>query len=324
MHPATSPSSPLHIAEPVAQALREGRPVVALESTIISHGMPWPDNLEMARRVEHTVREAGATPATIAVIGGRWCVGLADDALEHLARQGPATPKLSRRDLPLVTARGADGATTVAATMIIAARAGIRVFATGGIGGVHRGAAHSMDISADLMELARSPVAVVCAGAKAILDLGLTLEVLETQGVPVYGWCTDELPAFYSRRSGLRLPSRVDSLDELALALQLQWATGLGGGALVANPIPAAAEIPHETIGSVIDDALVQAVQQGIHGAAVTPYLLSRLNELTAGRSLAANIELVLNNARLAAGLAVQWARLQASLAMVPVASASK
>jgi pseudouridylate synthase len=281
---------------------------VALESTIISHGMPWPDNLQMARRVEDTVRAAGAVPATVAVLDGQWCAGLDDAALERLARQGPATPKLSRRDLPLVTARRADGATTVAATMIIAARAGIRVFATGGIGGVHRGAAESFDISADLTELARTPVAVVCAGAKAILDLRLTLEYLETQGVPVYGWQTDELPAFYSRRSGLRVPLRVDALDDLAAALRVQWEGGLGGGALVANPIPAEAEIAHDAIAPVVEAALADAKAQGIDGPAITPYLLARLNDRTAGQSLAANIALVLNNARLAAGLAAALA----------------
>jgi pseudouridine-5'-phosphate glycosidase len=298
MNPLLSPH------DEVARALRERRPVVALESTIITHGMPWPDNLATARRVEDAVRAQGAVPATVAVVDGRLRAGLGADELEALARAGPAVPKLSRRDLPMALARGGFGATTVATTMIAAAMAGIRVFATGGIGGVHRGGASSLDISADLTELARTPVAVVCAGAKAILDLRLTLEVLETQGVPVVGWCTDELPAFYSRRSGLRVPLRCDRLDELARMLRLQWDGGLGGGALVANPIPAEAEIPYETIGPAIDAAVQEAEAAGIHGAAVTPHLLARLNAVTAGRSLAANIALVLDNARLAAGLA--------------------
>ncbi len=295
----------LDLSDDVAHALAAGRPVVALESTIISHGMPWPQNQAMALRVESEVRAQGAVPATVAVLGGRLKAGLTPAQIESLAAQGPAVQKVSRRDLPFVMASRGDGATTVAATMIIAALAGIRVFATGGIGGVHRGAAQSFDISADLLELARTPVAVVCAGAKAILDLRLTLEVLETHGVPVIGWGTDEFPAFYSRHSGLPVTRRLDRLDELAAVLQAQWQSGLGGGALIANPIAAEHEIAHSEIAPFIDKSLQEAQAQGIEGPGVTPYLLARMNELTAGRSLAANIELVLNNARLAARVAL-------------------
>lgn len=305
MHPM------LQLGDEVAAALAEGRPVVALESTIISHGMPWPDNLAMARRVEAEVRAGGAVPATVAVLGGRLRAGLAEAELEHLARAGTAMPKLSRRDLPLALARGGDGATTVASTMIVAAQAGIRVFATGGIGGVHRGAAQSFDVSADLHELGRTPVAVVCAGAKAILDLRLTLEVLETQGVPVVGWRTDRFPAFYSRDSGLPVPQRVDDIDLLARAVHAQAASGVGGGMLVAQPIPEEHEIPQAEIGPSIEAAVREAAERGIDGPAVTPFLLARLNEITAGRSLAANIALVLANAQLAAALAVALARLR-------------
>jgi pseudouridylate synthase len=292
----------------VAQALADGRPVVALESTIITHGMPWPQNLQMARRVQAEVRAHGAVPATVAVIGGRLCAGLDDAQIEALAQRGPAVRKASRRDLPFLMAAGEDGACTVAGTMIIAALAGIRIFATGGIGGVHRGAASSFDISADLLELARTPVAVVCAGAKAILDLRLTLEVLETHGVPVIGYGTDQFPAFYSRRSGLRVDQRLDDLDQIARVLRAQWSGGLGGGVLVANPIPQAHEIAHEELAPHIDAALAEAQARGISGAEVTPFLLERMSELTAGRSLAANIELVLNNARVAARLALALA----------------
>ncbi|MBL8328981.1 MAG: pseudouridine-5'-phosphate glycosidase [Rubrivivax sp.] len=299
----------LELSDEVAAALQAGQPVVALESTIITHGMPWPQNLEMARRVQAEVRAHGAVPATVAVLGGRLCAGLVEGQIESLARRGTAVPKASRRDLPFLIAAHGDGATTVAATMIVAARAGIPIFATGGIGGVHRGAATSFDISADLMELARTPVAVVCAGAKAILDLKLTLEVLETHGVPVIGYRTDEFPAFYSRSSGLGVDRRLDSLTDVARVLQAQWQGGLGGGALVANPIPQSHEIPWAHIGPAIERALEEAQERGVEGAAVTPYLLARMNELTAGRSLAANVELVLNNARVAAQLAVALAR---------------
>lgn len=292
----------------VADALRHGRPVVALESTIISHGMPWPQNAETAFRVEAAVREHGAVPATVAVIDGRLKAGLSPAQIEHLARQGSAVPKASRRDLPWLIAQGATGATTVAATMVVAALAGIRVFATGGIGGVHRGAEASFDISADLQELARTSVAVVCAGAKAILDLPLTLEYLETHGVPVLGYGTHELPAFYSRHSGLKLQHRLDTPEAAARVLLAKWQAGLEGGVVIANPIAAEYEIPHARVNSCIQQALAEAQQQGVAGAAVTPFLLARVSELTGGASLAANIQLVLANARLAAQIAVQLA----------------
>ncbi|MBI5260131.1 MAG: pseudouridine-5'-phosphate glycosidase [Burkholderiales bacterium] len=294
----------------VAAALAAGRPVVALESTIISHGMPWPQNLETALAVEAEVRAHGAVPATIAVIGGRAQAGLTQAQIETLGRGGPAVAKLSRRDLALAVAQGRTGATTVAATMIIAALAGIRVFATGGIGGVHRGASASFDISADLQELARTPVAVVCAGAKAILDLGLTLEYLETHGVPVLGYRCDRLPAFFTRDSDFALDQRVDDAAAIAQVMQAQWALGLGAGLVVANPIPAEHALPREVMDRAIAQALAEAQQQGVQGKAVTPFLLGRVNALTGGDSLASNIQLVLNNARLAAAVAAAFAGL--------------
>jgi pseudouridylate synthase len=281
--------------------------VVALESTIISHGMPWPQNMETALRVEAEVRRHGAVPATIAVLEGRLTAGLDRGQLQALGRLGTAAAKASRRDLAVLAARRETGATTVAATMIVAHLAGIRVFATGGIGGVHRGAETSFDISADLPELARTPVAVVCAGAKAILDLPLTLQWLETHGVPVLGYRTDELPAFYSRSSGLAVDRRLDSAAEIAAVLRAQWALGLGG-VLVANPIAPEHEIPREAIEDLIAQALHEAQEQQIGGALLTPFLLDRLREITEGRSLAANIELVVANARLAAQVAVALA----------------
>ena len=302
MSAAPAPYLDLHPA--VADALRRGGPVVALESTIVTHGMPWPQNLETALRVEAAVRESGAVPATVAVVDGRLKAGLAESQIEALARAGATVAKVSRRDLPFLLAGGGMGSTTVAATMIVAAQAGIRVFATGGIGGVHRGAASSFDVSADLYELARTPVAVVCAGAKAILDLKLTLEVLESQGVPVIGYGTDELPAFYSRRSGLKLAHRLDTPEAVAAVLRAQWAAGLGGGAVIAQPIAAEHEIPHERIAGYIEQALAEAAAQGIEGPATTPFLLARVAELTGGDSLRANIALVLANARLAARIA--------------------
>jgi pseudouridine-5'-phosphate glycosidase len=280
--------------------LQNGQPVVALESTIISHGMPYPKNVETALRVEAAVRESGAVAATIAVIGGQLRAGLSEAEIEYLGKWGTAIAKVSRRDLPVLAARKADGATTVAATMIIAAMAGIRIFATGGIGGVHRGAERTMDISADLQELARTDVAVVCAGAKSILDLRLTLEYLETMGVPVLGFQTDELPAFYTRTSGLPVDYRMESAQEIAAVLNAKWQLGLGGGAVIANPIPEAFTMPKEEMDSVIGQAIKEADQQGIAGKALTPFLLSRIEQLTQGNSLEANIELVLNNARLA------------------------
>ncbi|ATQ57337.1 pseudouridine-5'-phosphate glycosidase [Paracoccus yeei] len=299
----------LVFAPEVEQALAANRPVVALESTIITHGMPYPQNLEVARRVEATVREAGATPATIAVIDGRIRIGLDDATLQGLAETpGAQVMKLSRADLAACLALGRTGATTVAATMICAHLAGIRTFATGGIGGVHRGAETSFDISADLHELARTPVTVVAAGAKAILDLPKTLEVLETLGVPVIAFGQDPLPAFWSRDSGLAAPLRMDDPAQIARAGLLRTDLGLSGGQLVVNPIPEADEIPRATMIPVIEQALAEAEAQGIAAKSVTPFLLQRIFELTRGRSLDANIALVLNNARLAARIAAAMA----------------
>ncbi|MBQ9217818.1 MAG: pseudouridine-5'-phosphate glycosidase [Muribaculaceae bacterium] len=291
----------LSISPEVQQALAAGRPVVALESTIISHGMPYPQNVETAMRVEQTIRDYGAVPATIAIIGGQLTAGCTPQQIEHLGRKGTAVTKASRRDLPVLVARHEDGATTVATTMIIAAMAGIRVFATGGIGGVHRGAETTMDISADLEELAQTPVMVVCAGPKAILDLRLTLEYLETKGVPVVGYGTDELPAFYTRHSGYGVDYRIDTPQELAQAMQAKMEMGLRGGMLVTNPIPEEFSMPADVINQAIDQALAEADRLGIHGKEITPYLLDKIQQLTGGDSLEANIQLVLNNARLAA-----------------------
>jgi pseudouridine-5'-phosphate glycosidase len=294
----------------VAAALAAGRPVVALESTIISHGMPWPQNVETALAVEAEVRGQGAMPATCAVIDGRLKAGLAQAEIERLGRGGHEVAKLSRRDLPIVVARGGSGATTVAATMIIAALAGIRVFATGGIGGVHRGAAESFDISADLQELSRTPVAVVCAGAKAILDIRLTLEYLETHGVPVIGYGTDRLPLFFTRDSEFGVDVRLDTPQQVARVMQSAWDMGLGGGLVVANPIPAEHSLPSDVVERAIGQALAEAQAQGIAGKAVTPFLLARVNALTGGDSLAGNIQLVRHNARLAASIAAAYAAL--------------
>ncbi|MFT3818562.1 MAG: pseudouridine-5'-phosphate glycosidase [Rubrivivax sp.] len=311
MTTANAPSHSLLDLQPeVAQALARGAPVVALESTIIAHGMPWPQNLQTAQRLEAEVRAHGAVPATIAVLGGRLKAGLAPAELEALARRGPQVAKLSRRDLAACIARAGDGATTVAATMIVAALAGIRVFATGGIGGVHRGAAESFDVSADLLELAQTPVAVVCAGAKSILDLGLTLEVLETHGVPVVGYRTDTLPAFYVRDSGFALPLRVDDPQAAARLMHAQWTLGLKAGLVIANPIPPEHALPRERIDAAINRALADAQAQSIHGKASTPFLLARVAELTGGDSLAANIALVLNDAAVAAQVAAAYAAL--------------
>lgn len=307
-----SPHPLLDLLPEVATALAEARPVVALESTIIAHGMPWPQNAETALAVEAEVRAHGAVPATIAVIDGRLKAGLSTAQIERLARSGPQVAKLSRRDMGLAVARGGTGATTVAATMIVAAWAGVRVFATGGIGGVHRGAETSFDISADLQELARTPVAVVCAGAKSILDLRLTLEYLETHGVPVLGYRTDELPAFFCRESGLKLDARLETPEEIAGVMQAQWALGLGGGLVIANPIPEAHALPRGRVDQAIASALAEAAGQGIAGKAVTPFLLDRVNALTGGLSLASNIELVRTNARLAAAIAAAFTALAA------------
>ena len=300
----------LKISPAVQKALDEGRPVLALESTIISHGMPYPQNLETARLCEAEARKHGVEPATVAIIHGKLCAGLTDEELEYLAKAGPKVAKASRRDLPILAARGADGATTVAATMIVAAMAGIRVFATGGIGGVHRGAEVTMDISADLEELARTPVAVVCAGAKSILDLGLTLEYLETKGVPVLGYQTSELPAFYTRKSGFNVDYRMDSPAELASAFKAQNDMALGGGMLVTNPIPEEYSMPKDVIDAAIDQAIAESKAQGIKGKETTPFLLARVAELTGGDSLASNIQLVYNNARLTAKTAVEYSKL--------------
>ena len=300
----------LDVKPEVAEAVRAGGPVVALESTIISHGMPYPQNVETALRVEETIRAHGAVPATIAVIGGRLKAGLTADEIEYFGKKGRAIAKASRRDLALLCARGEDGATTVTTTMIIAHMAGIKIFATGGIGGVHRGAETTMDISADLEELSKTPVMVICAGAKSILDLGLTLDYLETKGVPVLGYQTDELPAFYTRRSGFGVDYRVDSPEELAAALKTQEAMGLGGGMLVTNPIPEEYSMPPEIINAAIDQAIAESKAQGIKGKETTPFLLARVAEITGGDSLESNIRLVLNNAALAAETAAVYSRL--------------
>ena len=300
----------LDIHPEVAQALKEGKPVVALESTIISHGMPYPQNVETALAVEQIIRDNGAVPATIAIIGGRLKAGLSHEEIEYFGKKGQAIHKASRRDLAVLCARGEDGATTVATTMIIAHMAGIKVFATGGIGGVHRGAETTMDISADLEELGRTPVMVVCAGAKAILDLGLTLEYLETKGVPVIGYGTEELPAFYSRQSGFGVDYRIDTPEELAAAFRAQNTMALGGGMLVTNPIPQEYSMPSDVINKAIDQAIDECNAKGIHGKETTPFLLARVAELTGGDSLASNIRLVFNNAKVAAQTAVALAKL--------------
>ncbi len=292
----------------VAAALAEGAAVVALESTIVTHGLPWPRNLETARALEAAVRAEGAVPATIAVLEGRLRIGLDTAQLEALAR-APETAKLSRADLAVQMASGGDGSTTVAATMIAARLAGIECFATGGIGGVHRGAERSFDVSADLDELARTAVTVVCAGAKAILDLPKTLEALETRGVPVIGWRTDAFPAFWSRDCGLACPLRMEREDQVARAHRLRAGLGIAGGQLVANPIPEAAEIPYADIAPVLDAAVAQAESEGIAGKEVTPFLLARVLEATGGRSLEANVALVEDNARLAARIALALAQ---------------
>ena len=294
----------LDLSPEVAEALAGGKPVVALESTIISHGMPYPQNVETALLVEKTIRDGGAVPATIAIIGGRLKAGLTPEEIEYLGKKGRAVTKASRRDLPVLVARGEDGATTVTTTMIIAALAGIKVFATGGIGGVHRGAETTMDISADLEELAITPVMVICAGAKSILDLGLTLEYLETKGVPVIGYGTEELPAFYTRRSGFKVDYRIDSPEELAAAFRAKTEMGLRGGMLVTNPIPEEYSMDPAVINAAIDEAVAECNARGIKGKDTTPFLLARIKDITGGDSLSANIQLVLNNARLAAAVA--------------------
>lgn len=288
----------------VKQALQQNKPVVALESTIISHGMPYPQNVETALNVERIVRENGAVPATIAIIGGKPTVGITAEEIDHLGKKGLAVTKASRRDIPVLAAKGEDGATTVAATMIIAAMAGVKVFATGGIGGVHRGAETSMDISADLEELARTDVAVICAGAKSILDLGLTMEYLETKGVPVLGYQTEELPAFYTRSSGYKVNYRIDSPLEVAKIIAAQRDLELHGGMVIANPIPEEFAMEESVIHTAIQDALKEADKLGIKGKEITPFLLDKIQKLTDGKSLASNIQLVYNNVKLGAKIA--------------------
>lgn len=294
----------IQVSKEVRETTASGGAVVALESTIISHGMPYPQNVETALRVEEVVRKAGAVPATIGIIGGVPTAGLSRDQIELLGKKGHEVAKVSRRDLPFVLARREDGATTVAATMIIAALAEVPVFATGGIGGVHRHAQQTFDISADLEELSRTNVAVVCAGAKSILDIGLTLEYLETHGVPVVGYRSDEFPAFYTRSSGFAVEYRCDEPREIAEALASKWSVGLTGGMVIGNPIPEEFSMDPQLIGGIIDQAVEEAELRGIQGKEITPFLLSRIVELTGGSSLDSNIELVFNNADLAARIA--------------------
>lgn len=299
----------IDISPEVATALREGNPVVALESTIICHGMPYPRNVETALQVQATVRQYGAVPATIAILGGRLKVGITDTEIEYLGKKGQRCIKTSRRDIPFIVARKEDGATTVAATMIIAAMANIRVFATGGIGGVHRGVEETLDISADLEELARTNVVVVCAGIKSVLDIGRTLEYLETKGVPVVGYRTGSLPGFYTRDSGFAVDYRIDSVEDAADAIKAKWDLQLQGGMVIANPIPKEYALDPKDIDSVIDDAIVEMHRQGKSGKDTTPFLLTRIAEQTGGKSLDANVQLVLNNAMLAAKIAHALAR---------------
>ena len=299
----------LDVSPEVEKALEEGKPVVALESTIITHGMSYPENIESAMTSETMIRQEGAIPATVAIMKGRIKIGLDPDELEYMGKNS-SIRKASRRDLPMILARGIDGATTVATTMIGAHLAGIHFFATGGIGGVHRGAQETFDVSADLMELSRTPVAVVCAGAKSILDIGLTLEMLETHGVPVVGYKTDAFPGFYVRDSGFSVDDRADDLEVIAGALEAKWSLGLSGGMVVANPIPEAYEMDPEMISGSIDEAVKEAEKQGVRGKAITPFILARLHRETEGKSLAANKELVYHNARVAAQLAGTYASL--------------
>lgn len=300
----------LQISPEVQDALNNNKPIVALESTIISHGMPFPQNAQTALEVEDAIRQQGVIPATIAIIRGVMKVGLSKEEIELLGREGHAVTKVSRRDLPFVVAAGINGATTVASTMIIAAMAGIKVFATGGIGGVHRGAEHTFDISADLQELAKTNVAVVCAGAKSILDLGLTTEYLETNGVPLIGYQTQSLPAFFCRTSPFEVSIRLDSAEAIARAMAVKWQTGLNGGLVVANPIPEQFAMAEESINAAIDQAVREAEEQGVTGKASTPFLLARVAELTGGDSLKSNIQLVFNNARLACDIAKAYQRM--------------
>ena len=296
--------------EEVREALGEGRPVIALESTIISHGMPYPQNVETAMNVERILREADVVPATVGIVDGEGVVGLSEVEIEELGRRGAQVPKVSRRDLPVIMAEGSWGATTVATTMILAAKAGVEFFVTGGIGGVHRGAEMTFDVSADLEELGRTNVTVICAGAKAILDLPKTLEVLETKGVPVLGFGTDELPAFYTRTSGLSVDRRVENAEEVARIVRAKRELGLDGGVLVTNPIPEQWSMEPEVINAAIDKALAEMDAAGVHGKECTPFLLAKVKEITGGDSLEANIQLVYNNARVGAAIARAYAGL--------------
>lgn len=301
----------LEISEEVKEAIAHNRPVVALESTIISHGMPYPQNVETALNVEQIVRECGGVPATIAIIRGKLKVGLDKEDIEYLGKKGLDVIKCSRRDLPIVVAKGLDGATTVATTMMLAKMADIKVFATGGIGGVHRGASETFDISADLIELANTEVAVVCAGVKSILDIGLTLEYLETHGVTVLGYQTEQLPAFYLRNSGFEVDARVDTPEEMAAIMQAKWNMALKGGFVVANPVPEEFEEDEAQVNDAIEKALAELNEKGIKGKESTPFLLNRVKELTGGESLSTNIQLVYNNARVASKIAVAWSQIQ-------------
>ncbi len=300
----------IKISQEVQEALASGKAVVALESTIISHGMPYPQNVETALRVEQAVRDSGAIPATIAIINGIPTVGCSKEEIECLGKAGLSATKVSRRDIPVVVAKGLNGATTVAGTMILADMAGIKVFATGGIGGVHRGAEKTMDISADLDEMAKTEVCVVCAGAKSILDLNLTMEYLETKGVAVIGYGTDELPAFFTRKSGIKVGYRMGSAEEIAKVLYAKSDMGLGGGTFVTNPIPEEYSMDAGIINEAIDRAIKEADERGIKGKDITPFLLDKIQKITGGDSLASNIELVLNNARLASKIAVELSKL--------------
>ena len=301
----------LDLSKEVKEALDNNKPVVALESTIISHGMPYPQNVETALKVEEIIRSKGAIPATIGIIGGRLKAGLTNEEIDYMGKT-KGIAKVSRRDIPFIVSNKKDGATTVASTMIIAAMAGIKVFATGGIGGVHRGAETTMDISADLEELAMTNVAVVCAGAKSILDIGLTLEYLETKGVPVLGYKTDELPAFYTIKSGFKVDFNMDSPKSIADLIHTKWSLSLDGGVLITNPIPEEFSMDEALIEKVISDAVVEASKLGVKGKETTPFLLSKIKEITKGDSLDSNIQLVYNNARLAAEVAVELTKLDA------------
>lgn len=301
----------LVVSEEVKNAINEGKPVVALESTIISHGMPYPKNVETALEVEKIVRDNGAVPATIAIINGKLTVGISRDKIEYLGKKGLDVPKASRRDLPVLLSKGMDGATTVTTTMIAAALAGVKVFATGGVGGVHRGAEATMDISADLEELAMTDVLVVCAGCKSILDIGLTLEYLETKGVPVIGYQTEEVPAFYTIHSGFKADYRLDTPKEVAEAFHVKEDCGLKGGMLVGNPIPKEYAMDADYINSNINAAVKEAEELGIKGKETTPFLLDKIQKLTGGTSLEANIQLVYNNAAVGAKIAVEYSNIK-------------